>query len=84
MVTRRPSIAPLIAGIFYVAATVLCTTIRVPNRYLDNAGQQFLIAGLLLAATTCFLLALRVRSRKTYPLVWLLVMFALVCCVFLT
>jgi hypothetical protein len=84
MAKRRPSKAWLIAAFLAFAAAVRSTSVRVPNSYLDVAGLQVLIVCALLAATTCFLVAFRVRSRKTYRLAWFSVMVAFVCCVVVT
>jgi hypothetical protein len=84
LATWRPSTAWLTTAFIAVATAVICTTVRVPNSYLDVAGLHLLVLAALLAATTCFLIALRVRSPRTYPLAWFSVIVAFVCCVVLT
>jgi len=81
---HRKSVAWLMAALIAVFAGLVCTTIRVPNSFLDVSQLQLLVCGLMILAATNLLIAFQVRSGKWHVLAWVSVVVIFVCCVVLT
>ena len=84
MFAIRPSVPWLVAAVALICTALYCTTVRVPNSMVDIAGLQLIVAGMLLAAVTCSLVAFSVLSKRSYALAWCSTAAAFVCCVVLT